>query len=219
MHLTRRRSCWKLCAEMSMSKLFFSSAFFVLALCVFPSELCARQLSARQVAALIEEITALRDEVDRLRMDVEDLRTENARLQESLRSKARSTSDAAEMASLRVEINNKFEAQRREIAADVEKRIARVNADVNAALSDMRKQVNAALDSVRTDKPAKPVTPMKQPSDLPAKGISYKVKAGDTLSKIARSQRSKIEWILFVNPGLDANRLLVGKEIVIPQAE
>lgn len=202
-----------------MFKLFFSSAVFSLIFCVFPSELCAQQLSARKVAALIEEVTALRDEVNRLRMDVEDLRAENARLEESLRSKKRSTGEAAEIASLRVEINNKFEAQRREIAAEVEKRIARVNTEVNAALSDMRKQVNATLDSLRADKPAKPVTPMKQPTDLPAKGISYKVKVGDTLSKIARTQNSKVEWILFVNPGLDANRLHVGKEIVIPQAE
>lgn len=186
---------------------------------MFPSGLCAQQLSARRIAALIEEVTALRDEVSRLRMDVEDLRAENARLEELFRSKSRSTSGAAEIAALRVEINNKLEAQRREISAETEKRIARVGAEVNAALSNMRKQVNAALDSVPANKPAKPSTPLREPKDLPAKGIQYKIKSGDTLSKIAREQRSKVDWILYVNPGLDANRLQLGKEIVIPQAE
>ena len=202
-----------------MFKLVLSSALLSLLLCIFPSELCAQQISARRIAALIEEITALRDEVNRLRVDVEDLRAENVRLEELVRSKKRSSSDAAEIAALRVEINNKLEAQRREISAETEKRIARVSAEVNEALNNMRRQVNAALDSVHTDKPVKPATPLKEPKDLPAKGIQYKIEAGDTLSKIAREHRSKLDWILYVNPGLDANRLQLGKEIVIPQAE
>lgn len=201
-----------------MSKLFFSSAVIAFLFCCFPSGLCAQQVSARQVAALIEELTALRDEVSRLRMDVEDLRAENARLLAKSNASKNTKNNAAEIASVRVEVNNKLEAQRREIVAEVEKRIARVHTDVNEALKTIRKQVNDALDASSREKTA-PLAPAKEPKDLPANGIRYKIKSGDTLSKIAREQRSKIAWILFVNPGLDANRLQLGAEIIIPQAE
>ncbi len=200
-----------------MSKSLFSSVIFASLLFMLPAGLCAQQYSARQLAALIEEVTALRDEVNRLRMDVEDLRAENARLEEKLGNRKQSPNGAAEIAALRVEINNKLETQRREIAASVDKRLAEVIANTNAALKEMRDQVNKALAGV--DAPLKPPPPLKEPKDLPAKGIRYKIKSGDTLSKIAREQRSKVAWILFVNPGLDANRLLLGKEIVIPQAD
>ena len=202
-----------------MSKSLFSSVIFASLLFMFPAGLCAQQYSARQLAALIEEVTALRDEVNRLRMDVEDLRAENARLEEKLGNRKQTPNGAAEIAALRVEINNKLEAQRREIAASVDKRLAEVVANTNAALKEMRDQVNKALAGVGAGAPVKPSTPLKEPKDLPAKGIQYKVKSGDTLSKIAREQRSKIAWILYVNPGLDANRLPLGKEIVIPQAD
>lgn len=198
-----------------MFKIFFSSVAVAFLFSLVPSGLCAQQLSARQVAALVEEVTALRDEVKRLRMDVEDLRAENARLTEKVESRKRPTGDAAEIAAVRVEVNNKIEAQRREIAAEVEKRISRVNSEVNAALKDIRKQVNDALDSASVKNAETPA----EPKDLPANGIRYKIKAGDTLSKIAREQRSKISWILYVNRGLNPDKLRSGAEIIIPQAE
>lgn len=202
-----------------MSKLLFSFAVSALLLCLFPSALCARQASPRQVAALIEEVTALRDEVNRLRMDVEDLRSENARLRENLERKSKLSENASEIASLRVEINNKLETLRREICAGVDKRIAEMVANTNAALEKMRSQVNKALAGGQSSGSPAPATPLKEPKDLPENGITYKIKKGDTLSKIAREHRSKLEWILYLNPGLNANNLSIGKEIVIPVAE
>lgn len=201
-----------------MTKVFFKTAIVAFCIAAFPQGLWAQQLSARQIAALIEEVTALRDEVKRLRLDVEDLRAENVRLQEQTSRKGKDAAGAAEIASLRVEINNKLEAQRREIGEEVEKRIARVNADTNAALKNIQKQVNDALDG-KSQRAATPTAPTTQPKDLPASGILYKIKAGDTLSKIARAHGSKIAWILFVNEGMDPNRLQVGKEIVVPQKD
>lgn len=195
-------------------------AFLALCAAAFPQGLFAQQQpSARQVAALIEEVTALRDEVNRLRMDVEDLREQNAALQEkSASAKNRGADFAAEIAALRVEFGGRLEALRRELSAEIEKRLARANAETNAALKEFRRQVNEALDSAAKSAPKTPA-PTAEPKDLPASGIQYKIRAGDTLTKIAREQRSKIAWILYVNPGLNPDRLPAGKEIVIPQAD
>ncbi|MGN0835117.1 MAG: LysM peptidoglycan-binding domain-containing protein [Candidatus Spyradosoma sp.] len=208
-----------------MANSFFTiSKIAFLACCVaaFPQGLFAQQQpSARQVAALIEEVTALRDEVNRLRMDVEDLRAENARLLEKNDSARNKSADfAAEIAALRVEFGGKLETLRRELSAEIEKRLARANAETNAALKEFRRQVNEALDSAAKSAPrAGTSAPTAEPKDLPASGIQYKIRAGDTLTKIAREQRSKIAWILYVNPGLNPDRLPAGKEIVIPQAD
>lgn len=206
-----------------MANSFFTiSKIALLAFCAaaFPQGLFAQQQpSARQVAALMEEVAALRDEVGQLRRDVDALQTENARLLEkNAAARNRGADFAAEIAALRVEFDGKLEALRRELSAEIEKRLARANAETNAALKEFRRQVNAALDSAAASAPKTPA-PTSEPKDLPASGIQYKIRAGDTLTKIAREQRSKIAWILYVNPGLNPDRLPAGKEIVIPQAD
>lgn len=55
----------------------------------------------------------------------------------------------------------------------------------------------------------------------PTKGYEYVVKNGDTLAKIAKAYRDNnvkvsTKQILDANPGLDANKLIVGKKIFIP---
>ena len=53
------------------------------------------------------------------------------------------------------------------------------------------------------------------------KGYYYEVKSGDTPSAIAKAYRAQgikvtAEQILAANPGLDANKMIVGKKIFIP---
>jgi phage tail protein X len=55
----------------------------------------------------------------------------------------------------------------------------------------------------------------------PQKGYYYEVKGGDTPSAIAKAYRAQgikvtTEQILAANPGLDPNKLIVGKKIFIP---
>jgi LysM repeat protein len=55
----------------------------------------------------------------------------------------------------------------------------------------------------------------------PQKGYYYEVKSGDTPSAIAKAYRAQgikvtTEQILAANPGLDPNKLIVGKKIFIP---
>jgi phage tail protein X len=63
-----------------------------------------------------------------------------------------------------------------------------------------------------------PVTPV---SNTPEKGFEYVIKSGDTLDAIALAYKEKnikvtVKQILNANPGLKAERLIVGKKIFIP---
>lgn len=50
----------------------------------------------------------------------------------------------------------------------------------------------------------------------PRNWIRYSVRAGDTLSKIARQQHTTVTVLLDNNPGIDPNRLRVGQIICVP---
>ena len=59
------------------------------------------------------------------------------------------------------------------------------------------------------------------PSATPQKGYEYTVKAGDSLSAIAKAYRDQgvkvtTTQILKANPGMDATKLYVGKKVFIP---
>jgi len=58
----------------------------------------------------------------------------------------------------------------------------------------------------------------------PQKGYDYTIAAGDTISAIAKAYRAQgvkvtSDQILKANPGLNANSLIVGKKIFIPQPQ
>ena len=64
-------------------------------------------------------------------------------------------------------------------------------------------------------------TPVIPDSTTPTKGFEYVIKSGDTLDAVALAYREKnvkvtVAQILKANPGLKAERLIVGKKIFIP---
>ena len=61
-------------------------------------------------------------------------------------------------------------------------------------------------------------------NDKPQQGYEYVIQKGDNLSSIAQAYQEKnikvsVEQILKANPGLSANKLIVGKKIFIPAAK
>ena len=57
----------------------------------------------------------------------------------------------------------------------------------------------------------------EQKKDYPKSGITYTVQSGDSISKIARKNNSRIKWIQDANKISDPSKLQVGDEIFIPQ--
>ncbi len=82
---------------------------------------------------------------------------------------------------------------------------------------------NATKTTPAKRKASETIPPRKERDVVPKKalasGTSYKIRPGDTLSEIAQKQLGTARaWkqIVQANPGLDANRLPVGKSITLP---
>ena len=69
----------------------------------------------------------------------------------------------------------------------------------------------AKTKPAKTNKEPEPAEPAKA-----ASGTSYKVKAGDTMSSIARGQKITLEALKSANPGIEPKALKVGMELKMP---
>lgn len=175
------------------------------------------------------QLAGMQQDLAELRNEVEKLKLENADLRDALnkqRNASVGNSSNAEAAA-----RTKAEA-----LAEVDRRLKQQTADVNAALTELGRRVDAALagrqplakptgTSPSTTGVAPPTTIPPSapedglPTDMPRTGTPYKVKSGDTVTKIARQFGSKIEWILQANKLSSAGALRADVEIFVPQPE
>lgn len=185
-----------------------------LPLLLLAGSLLAQQPAGRQLAGLEQDVAELRTELAKLSQQMADL-------DQAVRA-LRSQPAAAPQG-----------ASREAILAEVDRRNAALRADLDRALAAFTKQVNQALASrnpvaapaeTSTGSTAAPANPTpaatsrpELPADMPRTGIRYKVRAGDTLSTIARRNQSRVDWILKANQMDNPNALRVDDEIFIPQ--
>jgi hypothetical protein len=187
--------------------------------------LAAQQPSPRQVAGLEQDLALLRSDLARLSQQVSDL-------EQAVGALRRAPATPAGQAGM----------ERAAVIAEIDRRNAALRADLDRALAAFTQQVNQALASRQPVAPQRPVAapgtpaataPVSQspdapaapgvaatdnlPSDMPRTGIRYKVKAGDTLSRIARQNNSRQDWILRANGIANPDQLQLGSEIFIPQ--
>lgn len=169
-----------------------------------------------QLAGMQQDLAELRTEVEKLKLENADLRATLSR-QKAGQSPAASQGEAMSKA-------------RAETLAEVDRRLKQQTADVNAALAELTRQVNAALGKTGPAPATKSGKPAAQseapaeategvPSDVPRSGIKYHVKSGDTVTKIALRNGSKVEWILKANNLSSPAALKADVDIFVPQAE
>ena len=172
-----------------------------------------------QIAGMQQDLAELRNEVEKLKLENADLRSALNR-QKASQSPAASQGEAISKA-------------RAETLAEVDRRLKQQTDEVNAALAELTRQVNAALGktspapatkstkapkaTAQTEAPA--TTEEAAPSDVPQTGIKYRVKSGDTVTKIALRNGSKVDWILKANNLSSPAALKADVDIFIPQAE
>lgn len=166
-----------------------------------------------QLAGMQQDLADLRTEVEKLKLENADLRAALAR-QKAGQGQSASTNEAVAKA-------------RAEILNEVDRRLKQQTDDVNAALAELTRQVNAALGksgSASATKSAKPTAQATEPaagtpSDQPLTGAKYRVKSGDTVSRIAQRLGSKVEWILKANNLSSPAALKADVDIFVPQPE
>lgn len=170
-----------------------------------------------QLAGMQQDLVQLRTEVDKLKLENADLKEALARVKANQGGQSAAQADAGARG-------------RTETLTEVDRRLKQQSADVNAALAELTRQVNAALgkgNSTPTPKtganPKVEGTPVVAEegaaSDIPRNGIRYRVKSGETVSKIARANGSKVEWILQANKMPSAAALRADVEIFVPQPD
>jgi len=178
--------------------------------------------NAAQFAGMQQDLADLKNEVEKLKLENADLRDALAR---SKAGQAPAANNAEAIVKARAEI-----------LAEVDRRLKAQGADVNTALAELTRQVNAALagkagapvanrptptipPSSGAEKPAPASPDDGLPADVPRTGIRVRVKSGDSVSKLARTHGSKLEWILAANKLASPAALRADTEIFIPQPE
>lgn len=152
--------------------------------------LAAQERQTKQMAELEKSIAELRDKVN-----APAANPDNA-----------SREDLKNLAEKVQEIDKKRQADRELILKEIDK-LSRVAA--GAPVKTRSKPAPTADDATTTT------------TATPQKGYEYVVKSGDTLAAIAKAYSEQgvkvtVSQILKANPGLDANKLYVGKKVFIP---
>ena len=181
--------------------------------------------------AQTNQLAGIQQDLAELRTEVEKLKLENADLREALARQKAGQAPAASSAETSAKL-------RTEVFTEVDRRLKQQTAEVNAALAELTRQVNTALGkpasagTVKSTAPANnppattppansAVAPHEDgfPADMPRTGVKYRVKSGDTVTKIARTLGSKNEWILIANKLASPAALRADVEIFVPQPE
>jgi predicted nuclease with TOPRIM domain len=181
---------------------------------ILPTALIAAESMRVTVAGLTQDMSSLKQEVRALRLEMEQLRREN----ENLRSALNPTSIQQQLNQMVGLIQNL--RQEFKLADSEQEKI--ILSKVKGQMDSLASQMQNALESVSKAMASQPnlAPKVRFTEDYPQNGMTYTVRAGDTLTKIARTYGSTIKDIQnankIANPARD---LRVGQSIFIPIAQ
>jgi LysM repeat protein len=159
-----------------------------------------------QIQDLLETQAAQAKHISELEKEIGDLRDKVN--QPAAANDSASADDLKKLAAQVQEIDRKRQADNEQILKTIEK-LGKVS---GGSAAGHKSSSNAATTSTDTATPT---------AAGPQKGYDYTIAAGDTISAIAKAYHAQgvkvtSAQILAANPGLNANSLIVGKKIFIP---
>jgi len=170
------------------------------------------------VANLSQDVSQMSQQLKTLRLEIEQVQRENKQLRTQLAAATSNRQTEVQISSL----SSAIDTLRREYKAADAAQKEQIMAEVTRQMQALAKETEAAIKTVADAVGSEPqvATPVHFSSDYPKTGITYTVRSGDTLSKIAREHDSNIKHIQnankIVNPARD---LQVGQTIFIPIAQ
>lgn len=185
----------------------------LLGLGLFPVALPG-QASNVQIANLRSDIDRLDQMVRALRLEVENLRRENRQLQEWVRAEmAGASSDAVTRGQLNALLS---EFEQRVQATNKASRDVLVN-EVSREIEQLAEQTQKAIAALSKSVEGQPSVAQVVvfSDDYPQNGTTYTVRSGDSLTRIARDQGSRVDWIRNANR-LSSDIIYPGQELFIP---
>lgn len=189
------------------------------ALCALAAPLSAQSDNLRvNVANLTQDVRQLTQAVKTMRLEIEALHRENARLREQVAAASSNRDTQTQIAALASDL----ERLRREYRSADEAQKKQIISEISRQMDAFAEETQAALGAIAEAAGSQPQieTPVSFSSDYPQTGITYTVRSGDTLSKIARDHGSTIKHIQNANKIVNPSRdLRVGETIFIPIAQ
>jgi len=202
-----------------MLRRFISAIRLICVVTLLPAALAAQTDELRlNVANLSQDMSQLSQQVRALRLEIEQIQRENRQLRAQLAEAGARQQTEMQISSLGAAV----EALRRDFTAADAAQKDEILAEMSRQMRALAKETEAAIAAVAAVVGSEPKveTPVHFPSDYPKTGITYTVRSGDTLSKIARQHNSTTKHIQnankIVNPAKD---LQVGQTIFIPIAQ
>ncbi len=202
-----------------MTKSLFTVLFAFVGTLFFTSPVTAQTDNVRvAIANLNQDVSQLGQQMKALRLEMEDMRRDNARL----RAQVAAASSNQDTQNQITNLSSAIETLRREYRQADELQKQQIITEVSRQIDALAKETQGAINSVARAVDAQPQVsaPVHFSDDYPKTGITYTVRSGDTLSKIARKNGSTIKYIQnanqIVNPAKD---LHVGQTIFIPISE
>lgn len=171
-----------------------------------------------EVADLKQDFEQIERQVKKLRLEIEELRRENSRLRATVREARNSRVSEDRVEGLEQSISSVREEFRKETRRQKERIISEVSGQIDALAEETQRAIDSIAEAVESEPEVS--TPVRFSEDYPKNGVTYTVRSGDTLSRIAREHGSSIKHIQnanrIVNPARD---LRVGDTIFIPIPE
>lgn len=191
--------------------------FAGIALCIHPASAQTDNLRVA-VAGLQQDVGELARDMKALNLEMEALRRENAQLRKQVAAASNDRGTQSQISDL----SSAIETLRREYRKADESQKRQIIAEVSKQIDALAKETQAAIDTVADAVDSTPniAPPVRFSEDYPKTGVTYVVRSGDTLSKIAREHDSTVKFIQnankIANPARD---LRVGETIFIPISE
>ncbi len=158
---------------------------------------------------VIESQAALNKRLDALTKDISELRE---KVNTPVVNDGPSREDVKKLAEQLQEVDRKRQADKELILENL-KQLGKVSGDATTTTSHTKKKKTEAPKTEETSTPNPPAASQS--------GYDYVVKSGDTLGLIIKAYRDQgikvtRTQVLKANPGLDPDKLFVGKKIIIP---
>jgi len=183
-------------------------------------------LATVSVATVFGQDAGTQQQIDKLTGQVQDLLDAQAQQGKRLDALAKDIAELRDKVNTPAVNNSASAEDLKTLAAQVQEIDKKRQADRDLIIKQIEQ-----LGKGATGTPVKPKSKATPAPDdtattapaTPQKGYEYTVKAGDTLSLIAKAYREQgvkvtTAQLLKANPGLDATKLYVGKKVFIPDA-
>ena len=168
------------------------------------------------VADLQQDVRILQQQMRQMRIDMEAMTRENERLRREVEEATRRS--AVQYVTV-AQLNDAVQGSQRRMTDLLARNRTEITNQVSSEIESLAEKTERAINALARSVEGRPRVErtVTFSDDYPRSGTSYKVRRGDTLSRIAQQNNSRVEWIRNANR-LASDTIFEGQELFVPQA-